>query len=131
MCRRRRCSIWLSADVPTERSTPAGSTSPTAWSHPDRLLQAAQALRPPDVASTMVLGARTLDHLDLAGDEVVGWRAGTHWGVGDPAMDVAWMAAAIAATCGPPFVVAFAETYGDAAPGPLRSEFWITLGQLL
>lgn len=119
----QRCRNGL-VDVATFDDPYRGST-------PSRLLAAAVALEPPQVAGSVVLGARSLDQFRFESGQVVGWVVGPYGGWGDPASDVAWTAQRLASDVGPAFVVAFIEAYGDPSPSPLNIEFWATLGQLL
>lgn len=103
---------------------------------PERLLAIATELvdtlsdRPaPD--PTMVHGDLALADLRLAGGEIVGWKVPARLAVGDPYVDLVFLARDLAAAIGPAAVPALFDAVGVTDPDPLRIETWITLRQLL
>jgi len=103
---------------------------------PERLLAIATQLvgtlsdRPAPV-STTVHGDLALADLRLAEGEIVGWKVPDRPAVGDPYIDLVFLARDLVAAIGPAAVPALFDAVGVTDPDPLRIETWITLRQLL
>ncbi|MFN8053504.1 MAG: phosphotransferase [Acidimicrobiales bacterium] len=84
-----------------------------------------------EIAAVTVHGSLRLGDLLLDGGEVTGWAVPAVALVGDPYVDLAFLARDLAGAVGPAAVPALFDAYGLDRPDPLRIEFWVTVGQLL
>lgn len=125
---RRARARWEAGDV-----EPSDFDEPYRPHDPERLLAIAAGLvdtlaAKPGPARRPVHGALRLGDLRIAAGEVV--EPAPHaLSVGDPYVDLAFLARDLSTAIGGGAVPALFDAYGDARPDPVRIELWVTLRQ--
>lgn len=76
-------------------------------------------------------GSLSVADLEVTDGEIVGWAVPEVFRVGDPYVDIVFLARDLATLIGPGAVPALFDATGIERPDPVRIEFWVTLKQLL